>query len=56
SCPVDCIHWIDYTNLKNLEEEREYQVIPRAGLPIEPSIIASKMKERKLGKKRRKKR
>ncbi|NEO64734.1 MAG: ferredoxin [Moorea sp. SIO4G2] len=56
TCPVDCIHWVDYTKLKNLEEERQYQVIPRAGLPIEPSVVAAKIKERKLARKRRKKR
>ncbi|NEO79534.1 ferredoxin [Moorena sp. SIO4G3] len=56
TCPVDCIHWVDYTKLKNLEEERQYQVIPRAGLPIEPSVVAAKIKERKLARKLRKKR
>ena len=35
TCPVDCIHWIDYTELKQLEEERKYQVIPPAGFPID---------------------
>ena len=33
TCPVDCIHWVDYTELKQLEEERKYQVIPLAGTP-----------------------
>lgn len=56
TCPVDCIHWVDYTKLKNLEEQRQYQVIPRAGLPIDRSIVAAKIKERKLARKRRKKR
>lgn len=56
TCPVDCIHWVDYTKLKNLEQERQYQVIPRAGLPIDRSIVAAKIKERKLARKRRKKR
>jgi ferredoxin len=27
TCPVDCIHWVDYTELKNLEDERKDQVI-----------------------------
>ena len=35
TCPVDCIHWVDYTELKHLEEERKYQVIPAAGFPID---------------------
>ena len=42
TCPVDCIHWVDYTELKNLEEERQYQVIPVAGFPVEAGVVASK--------------
>ncbi|MDJ0705913.1 MAG: ferredoxin [Leptolyngbyaceae cyanobacterium MO_188.B28] len=34
TCPVDCIHWVDYTELKRLEEDRKYQVIPVAGFPV----------------------
>ena len=34
TCPVDCIHWVDYTNLKQLEEDRKYQVIQNLGLPV----------------------
>ncbi|MCS6812322.1 MAG: ferredoxin [Cyanobacteria bacterium] len=34
TCPVDCIHWVDYRELKRLEEERQYQVIPVAGFPV----------------------
>ncbi|BAC90821.1 ferredoxin [Gloeobacter violaceus] len=32
-CPVDCIHWVDYTELPALEEQRRYQEIPDIGLP-----------------------
>lgn len=35
TCPVDCIHWVDYTEIKTLEEERRYQVIPIAGGPVD---------------------
>ncbi|MDJ0620998.1 MAG: ferredoxin [Calothrix sp. MO_192.B10] len=35
TCPVDCIHWVDYTELKKLEEERQYQVVPVVGFPVE---------------------
>ena len=35
TCPVDCIHWVDYTKLKTLEQEREYQEIPIAGGPVD---------------------
>lgn len=34
TCPVDCIHWVDYTEIKQLEAERQHQVIPAAGLPV----------------------
>lgn len=37
TCPVDCIHWVDYTELKHLETERHHQVVPKAGVvPHEP--------------------
>ncbi|MEM8637782.1 MAG: ferredoxin [Cyanobacteria bacterium P01_G01_bin.54] len=34
TCPVNCIHWVDYTELKHLEAERQHQVIPIAGFPL----------------------
>jgi ferredoxin len=33
TCPVDCIHWIDYTELKQLEEIRQEQEIKPLGFP-----------------------
>lgn len=39
TCPVDCIHWVDYTELKQLEEERKYQVMPIAGYPLDTSVL-----------------
>ncbi len=33
TCPVDCIHWLDYTKLKEKEEERKYQEVRRLGFP-----------------------
>ncbi|NJK38915.1 MAG: ferredoxin [Oscillatoriales cyanobacterium RM2_1_1] len=33
TCPVDCIHWIDYTELPYLEAERQQQVITTVGFP-----------------------
>ncbi|MGB7445368.1 MAG: ferredoxin [Coleofasciculaceae cyanobacterium] len=38
TCPVNCIHWLDYTELKKSEEERKYQVIPVAGFPVAASV------------------
>lgn len=39
TCPVDCIHWVDYTELKKLEEERKNQVIPVVGFPVEIGLV-----------------
>jgi ferredoxin len=47
TCPVDCIHWVDYTELKKLEEERKYQVIPVVGYPVEMAVAASERRRRK---------
>ncbi|NDJ21516.1 ferredoxin [Nostoc sp. B(2019)] len=47
TCPVDCIHWVDYTNLKKLEEERKFQVIPVVGYPVEHAVAASERRRRK---------
>ncbi|WP_218081307.1 ferredoxin [Anthocerotibacter panamensis] len=35
-CPVDCIHWVDMTEVPRLEEEREYQVLTPPGMPPMP--------------------
>ncbi|MBM0740790.1 ferredoxin [Phormidium sp. CLA17] len=47
TCPVDCIHWLDYTELKQQEEERKYQVIPVAGFPIDHASLRRKAKDKK---------
>ena len=51
TCPVNCIHWVDYTELKALEAERELQVIPVAGFPVSKGVIAAQKK--RLQKQRR---
>jgi ferredoxin len=33
TCPVDCIHWVDYSNLRDLEEQRKSQKIKHLGFP-----------------------
>jgi ferredoxin len=53
TCPVDCIHWVDYTELKKLEEERQYQVIPIVGYPIDHSLVATQTRRKKQNKKRK---
>jgi len=47
TCPVDCIHWLDYTELRKFEEERKYQVIPVVGYPVEGAVIATQRRQRK---------
>ena len=47
TCPVDCIHWLDYTELKQQEEERKYQVIPIAGFPVDKAMIAAEKRRQK---------
>lgn len=47
TCPVDCIHWLDYTELKKLEEERKFQVIPVVGYPVEHAVAASEQRRKK---------
>ena len=43
TCPVNCIQWVDYTELKKLEAERQYQEIPMAGFPVDRATVAAKM-------------
>ncbi|MEM1255271.1 MAG: ferredoxin [Cyanobacteria bacterium P01_H01_bin.21] len=46
TCPVDCIQWVDYTKLKNLEEERRTQVIPVAGFPVSQALVRRKSRDK----------
>lgn len=48
TCPVNCISWLDYTELKQLEQEREYQVIPVVGFPVQQSLINSHRQKQRL--------
>lgn len=47
TCPVDCIHWVDYTELNKLEQERQYQVIPVVGYPVEQAVSAAAQRRKK---------
>ena len=38
TCPVDCIHWVDFTKLRKLEDERRHQVIPVAGFSVNEGL------------------
>ena len=44
TCPVDCIHWVDYIQLKQLEAERKYQVMPVPGFPINRGLMGSRQR------------
>jgi ferredoxin len=48
TCPVDCIHWVNFVELKRLEEERKDQVMPVPGFPVDPALVAAKRRKRKL--------
>lgn len=47
TCPVDCIHWVDYTELNDLEEARKRQVIRNLAFPpATPTPISRRPKPR----------
>ena len=45
TCPVNCIHWMDYTELKQMEEDRSNQVIQSLAIP--PNMRRSRVAKRK---------
>lgn len=47
TCPVDCIHWVDYTRLKQLERERKDQIIALPGSTVE-SFHALRRRHKKI--------
>jgi ferredoxin len=49
TCPVNCIHWVDYTELKQLEAERALTPVPRAGLPISRGRMGAETRRRQPG-------
>ncbi len=42
TCPVNCIHWLDYTELRQMERERKNQVIQNLAIP--PNMRRSQLK------------
>lgn len=46
TCPVDCIHWVNYAELQRLESERQHQVIPVAGFPVSRAVSRAKQRKR----------
>lgn len=53
TCPVDCIHWVDYTELKRLEEERKYQVMPLPGFPVDHALLTTNQRRAKIKARRK---
>ena len=45
TCPVNCIHWLDYTKLKQMETERKHQIIQSLAIP--PNMRRSILKKPK---------
>ena len=39
TCPVDCIAWVNYNDLHNLEEARKYQVIQNLGIVGDSALL-----------------
>jgi ferredoxin len=35
TCPVNCIHWVEYKEIKVLEAERKNQILAPVGFPVE---------------------
>jgi ferredoxin len=52
TCPVNCISWVDYTELQRLEADRQYQEIPIAGFPVDRATIAAKVRRNKAKRKK----
>ena len=44
TCPVDCISWVSFTKLQDLEAERQHQIVPIAGFPVSASLRNRKSK------------
>ncbi|KKJ00043.1 ferredoxin [Prochlorothrix hollandica] len=49
SCPVDCIQWVEYPELRALEADRKHQVIPVAGFPIDRGGLAAQRRRQSQG-------
>jgi ferredoxin len=46
TCPVNCIHWVSYTEVRRLEDERRDQVILPLGLPMDTALLRSQQRRR----------
>lgn len=48
TCPVDCIHQVDYTDLRRLERDRQHQVIPVVGFPADKAVATVQRRRRRV--------
>jgi len=46
TCPVDCIHWVNHAELKELETQRQEQVLP-IGVAMGRPLIGSPHRRRR---------
>lgn len=53
TCPVDCISWLDYTDLREAEDARKDQIIPTAGFPVEKGMLAARQRKRSVERKKK---
>jgi ferredoxin len=53
TCPVDCIHWVNYKALKELEENRKDQVLQSIGLPADAGMVAAQRRRSQLNTRKR---
>lgn len=51
TCPVNCIHWMDYTELRQMEEDRSNQVIQSLAIP--PDMRRSRLAKSQLAKRKK---
>lgn len=54
TCPVDCIHRVDYTELRQLERDRKHQVIPVIGFPADKAVAAVQRRRQRAKAKKKK--
>jgi len=54
TCPVDCIHWVNFLELKQLEEERQFQAIPTVGFPVDRALVRKATRRQHLKSTRKK--
>ncbi len=47
TCPVNCIHWVDFTKLKQLERDRQFQEIPVVGFPVSKALTRKRKQQRR---------